>query len=83
MNFLNETMFFSLPRQVTTLLKSKEADPNVLMPLHGVTPFHLLIGNDSEAFAEEVTRLFLRHGGNPNVKYVQQPDLYYFLTLKY
>ncbi|OXU25275.1 hypothetical protein TSAR_016378 [Trichomalopsis sarcophagae] len=55
-------------RQVTTLLKNKDADPNVLMPLHGITPFHLVIGNDSEAFAEEVTKLFLRHGGNPNVK---------------
>lgn len=58
-------------RQVTTLLKNKDADPNVLMPLHGITPFHLVIGNDSEAFAEEVTKLFLRHGGNPNVKYVR------------
>ncbi|KAJ8686265.1 hypothetical protein QAD02_022059 [Eretmocerus hayati] len=57
-------------KQVKTLLRSKEADPNVLMPLHGVTPFHLVIGNDSEAFAEEVTKLFLRHGGNPNVKSV-------------
>ncbi|XP_076652345.1 uncharacterized protein LOC143358786 [Halictus rubicundus] len=54
--------------QVTTLLLNKEADPNTLIPMYGVTPFHLVIGNDSEAFAEEVTKLFLRHGGNPNVK---------------
>ncbi|KAG5346853.1 ANKL1 protein, partial [Acromyrmex charruanus] len=55
-------------RQVATLLLNKDADPNVLIPIHGVTPFHLVIGNDSEEFAEEVTKLFLRHGGNPNVR---------------
>ncbi|XP_029155929.1 uncharacterized protein LOC114928762 isoform X2 [Nylanderia fulva] len=55
-------------RQVATLLLNKDADPNVLIPMHGVTPFHLVIGNDSEEFAEEVTKLFLRHGGNPNVR---------------
>lgn len=53
---------------MATLLLKKNADPNVLLPVHGVTPFHLVIGNDSEAFAEEVTKLFLRHGGDPNVK---------------
>ncbi|XP_034938489.1 uncharacterized protein [Chelonus insularis] len=57
-------------RQVTTLLKSKEADPNVLIPSYGISPFHLVIGNQSERFAEEVTKLFLRYGGNPNVKAV-------------
>ncbi|KZC09345.1 PREDICTED: uncharacterized protein LOC107187523 [Dufourea novaeangliae] len=57
-------------KQVTTLLLNKEADPNTLIPTYGVTPFHLVIGNDSEAFAEEVTKLFLRHGGNPNVRSV-------------
>ncbi|XP_046753354.1 uncharacterized protein LOC124416390 [Diprion similis] len=56
--------------QVTTLLLNKEADPNVLIPSQGITPFHLVIGNDSETFAEEVTKLFLRHGGNPNIKSV-------------
>ncbi|EZA55879.1 Ankyrin repeat and LEM domain-containing protein [Ooceraea biroi] len=55
-------------RQVATLLLNKDADPNILIPTHGVTPFHLVIGNDSEEFAEEVTKLFLRHGGNPNVR---------------
>ncbi|XP_067210656.1 uncharacterized protein [Linepithema humile] len=55
-------------RQVATLLLNKDADPNFLIPTHGVTPFHLVIGNDSEEFAEEVTKLFLRHGGNPNVR---------------
>jgi hypothetical protein len=29
---------------------------------------HLAIGNESEDFAEKVTRLFLRYGGNPNVR---------------
>ncbi|XP_011310173.1 uncharacterized protein [Fopius arisanus] len=54
--------------QVTTLLEHKEADPNILLPMHGISPFHLVIGNESETFAEEVTRLFLRHGGDPNVR---------------
>ncbi|XP_048509746.1 uncharacterized protein LOC105692894 isoform X6 [Athalia rosae] len=54
--------------QITTLLLNKEANPNILIPSQGITPFHLVIGNDSETFAEEVTKLFLRHGGNPNVK---------------
>ncbi|XP_057328949.1 putative uncharacterized protein DDB_G0282133 [Microplitis mediator] len=54
--------------QVKALLKDKEADPNVLIPSYGISPFHLVIGNESEAFAEEVTKLFLRHGGDPNVK---------------
>nr|XP_012143342.1 PREDICTED: uncharacterized protein LOC100879967 isoform X1 [Megachile rotundata]XP_012143343.1 PREDICTED: uncharacterized protein LOC100879967 isoform X1 [Megachile rotundata]XP_012143344.1 PREDICTED: uncharacterized protein LOC100879967 isoform X1 [Megachile rotundata]XP_012143345.1 PREDICTED: uncharacterized protein LOC100879967 isoform X1 [Megachile rotundata] len=57
-------------KQVTTLLLNTEANPNTLIPMHGVTPFHLVIGNDSETFAEEVTKLFLRHGGNPNVRSV-------------
>ncbi|KOX68802.1 Ankyrin repeat and LEM domain-containing protein 1 [Melipona quadrifasciata] len=57
-------------KQVTTLLLNKDANPNTLIPIYGVTPFHLVIGNDSEAFAEEVTKLFLRHGGNPNVRSV-------------
>ncbi|XP_025161831.1 uncharacterized protein LOC105192406 [Harpegnathos saltator] len=55
-------------RQVATLLLNKDADPNILIPMHGVTPFHLVIGNDSIEFAEEVTKLFLRHGGDPNVR---------------
>ncbi|KAL0116108.1 hypothetical protein PUN28_011165 [Cardiocondyla obscurior] len=57
-------------RQVATLLLNKDADPNILIPIHGVTPFHLVIGNDSEEFAQEVTKLFLRHNGNPNVRSV-------------
>lgn len=55
---------------MATLLLSKDADPNVIIPTYGVTPFHLVIGNDSEEFAEEVIKLFLRHGGNPNVRYI-------------
>ncbi|XP_024942046.1 uncharacterized protein LOC107269415 isoform X2 [Cephus cinctus] len=57
-------------KQVATLLQVKEANPNVLIPSQGITPFHLVIGNDCETFAEEVTKLFLRHGGNPNIRSV-------------
>ncbi|XP_011497080.1 PREDICTED: ankyrin repeat and LEM domain-containing protein 1-like [Ceratosolen solmsi marchali] len=55
-------------KQVTILLKNKKANPNVFMPLNGITPFHLVIGNDSEVFAEDATKLFLQYGGDPNVK---------------
>lgn len=58
-------------KQVTTLLDSNEADPNTLVPIFGITPFHLAIGNPSESFAEEVTKLFLRHGGNPNIRSIE------------
>ncbi|KMQ84608.1 ankyrin repeat and lem domain-containing protein 1 [Lasius niger] len=50
-------------RQVATLLLNKDADSNVLIPMHGVTPFHLVIGNDSKEFAE-VTKVFLRRNAN-------------------
>jgi ankyrin repeat protein len=40
----------------------------VILPKRGISPFHLAIGNESEDFAGEVTRLFLQYGGNPNVR---------------
>jgi ankyrin repeat protein len=55
---------------VKTLLKHQNANPNFLMPYNGITPFHLVTGNGSETFTINVTKLFLEHGGNPNVKYV-------------
>ena len=55
-------------RQLTILLSNKEADPNILMPIHGVTPFHLVIGIESLQFAENATKLFLQHKADPNVK---------------
>ncbi|KMQ94438.1 ankyrin repeat and lem domain-containing protein 1 [Lasius niger] len=67
-NIKDVVLYLLCDWQVATLLLNKDADPNVLIPTHGVTPFHLVIGNDSEEFAEEVTKLFLRHGGDPNVR---------------
>ncbi|KAK0163673.1 hypothetical protein PV327_007329 [Microctonus hyperodae] len=54
--------------QITTLLKNNDADPNFLLPIYGVTPFHLAVGHESKEFSEKVVKLFLDHGGNPNVK---------------
>jgi len=51
-----------------TILQERDANPNVILPKKGVSPMHLAIGNESEDFAEKVTRLFLRYGGNPNVR---------------
>ncbi|XP_063932736.1 ankyrin repeat and LEM domain-containing protein 1-like isoform X2 [Zophobas morio] len=52
---------------VKTLL-SKGADPNLILPKRKISSFHLIIGNDSEKFALNVTTLILQHGGNPNVQ---------------
>ncbi|KAK0158114.1 hypothetical protein PV328_009159 [Microctonus aethiopoides] len=54
--------------QITTLLKNNNADPNFLLPIHGITPFHLAVGHKCKEFSEKVVKLFLYHGGNPNVK---------------
>ncbi|KAJ4435496.1 hypothetical protein ANN_18112 [Periplaneta americana] len=50
------------------ILDDAGANPNVIIPKYGISPFHLAIGNDCEEFAENATRLFLQHGGNPNVR---------------
>jgi len=50
------------------LLERDGASPNVILPNKGISPFHLVVGSDNEEFAEEATRLFLQHDGNPNVK---------------
>jgi hypothetical protein len=52
-----------------TILEKTNANPNVILPNRGISPFHLGVGNESEDFALEVTRLFLQYGGNPNVRY--------------
>jgi hypothetical protein len=51
-----------------TVLQNRDANPNVILPKYGISPFHLAVGNESEDFAEEVTRLFLQCGGSPNVR---------------
>ncbi|CAH1254153.1 ANKLE1 [Branchiostoma lanceolatum] len=50
--------------QAETLLK-KGADPNLLLPTQGVTPFHLAVGVDR---ALDFVKLILSYGGNPNVR---------------
>lgn len=50
------------------ILQERDANPNVILPKQGVSPLHLAIGYESEDFAENVTRLFLQYGGNPNVR---------------
>ncbi|PSN46708.1 hypothetical protein C0J52_14441 [Blattella germanica] len=51
-----------------TILQRTAANPNVILPQLGLSPLHIAVGNESEVFAEEVTRLFLQHGGNPNAR---------------
>ncbi|XP_028128209.1 uncharacterized protein LOC114324549 [Diabrotica virgifera virgifera] len=54
-------------RAVKFLLCEKEADPNIVLPTTGISPFHLAIGGEDVDFAVNVTRLVLQNGGNPNV----------------
>jgi ankyrin repeat protein len=51
------------------ILEKTDANPNVILPNQGISPFHLAVGNEAENFALEVIRLFLQYGGNPNVRY--------------
>ncbi|KAG5881389.1 hypothetical protein JTB14_012006 [Gonioctena quinquepunctata] len=53
---------------VKSLLSEKGADPNIVLPKKGISPFHLAIGCDSSDFTLKVTCLILQHGGNPNVR---------------
>lgn len=53
-----------------TLLVKKEANPNIVIPEYGVAPIHLAVGTEDINFGCEATKLFLRHGGDPNVRFV-------------
>lgn len=61
-------VYFLIFRASKQLLIEKKADPNLVLPKTTISPFHLVIGNDDENFAFEMTALILQHGGNPNVK---------------
>ncbi|KAF7987948.1 hypothetical protein HCN44_004764 [Aphidius gifuensis] len=47
--------------EVKTLFSINKANPNVIQ-LYGITPLHLIVGNSSESFADEVTKIFIQHG---------------------
>ncbi|KAF2882128.1 hypothetical protein ILUMI_24050 [Ignelater luminosus] len=53
-------------RGVIVLLE-KGADPNFVLSC-GISPFHLVIGDDSKEFALKTTKLILQYGGNPNIQ---------------
>ncbi|CAH0551473.1 unnamed protein product [Brassicogethes aeneus] len=53
---------------VKLLLEENGADPNLVLPIKGISPFHLAIGCDSNDVAIRLTSLILQHGGNPNVR---------------
>ncbi|XP_046661888.1 uncharacterized protein LOC124355029 isoform X2 [Homalodisca vitripennis] len=55
-------------RQIHTLLSEKGANPNVLLPEYGITPFHLVVANESTNFAVQATDICLQHGADPNVR---------------
>ncbi|KAL1502110.1 hypothetical protein ABEB36_007303 [Hypothenemus hampei] len=53
---------------VKSLLIEKGANPNLVLPLKGIAPFHLAIGYEPLEFALEVTNQILQNGGDPNVR---------------
>ena len=50
-------------------LLGRGADPNILVP-GGVSPFHIAVGIEDVDLSEEMTRLILEAGGDPNLRYV-------------
>ena len=44
----------------------------------GVTPFHISVGLDDPELSEEMTRMMLKHGANPDVRYVLKLFLYVY-----
>lgn len=50
------------------LVLEKSSDPNLILPLKGITAFHRIIGCDSLDFTLKAVCLVLQFGGDPNVK---------------
>lgn len=44
------------------------ANPNIVLPEYGVAPMHLASGLEDVQFGRDSTKLFLCHGGDPNVR---------------
>ncbi|XP_075227354.1 uncharacterized protein LOC142327878 [Lycorma delicatula] len=55
-------------KKLMTLLVNEGANPNVVLPEYGVAPMHLAAGLEDIKFGCDSTKLFLCHGGNPNVQ---------------
>lgn len=53
---------------MNSLLSQNKANPNILIPEEGMTPFHLAAGHENLAFGKIVTSLFLHNDGDPNVR---------------
>ena len=50
------------------MVLSNDADPDIIIPERGISPFHLIAGSENDDFALEVVKIFLQRGANPNVK---------------
>ena len=53
----------------TEELLRQGANPN-LVEFSGASAFHVAVGLDNLELSEDVTRLILQYGGDPNVRYV-------------
>jgi len=56
-----------LDRAITSLVQERNANPNVVIPDYSYTSLHLAVGHENEKFGQEVTKLLMMNGGNPNV----------------
>ncbi|RZF34916.1 hypothetical protein LSTR_LSTR011410 [Laodelphax striatellus] len=55
-------------RSLEELIVKKGADPNVIIPEKGIAPIHLVTGLDDLDFCSKALKLFLCHGGDPNLR---------------
>ncbi|XP_066249378.1 ankyrin repeat and LEM domain-containing protein 1-like [Euwallacea similis] len=67
-SLLYDSIEYKHIESVLSLLTEKGADPNLVLPKKGISPFHLVIGCDSYEFARDVINVILQNGGNPNVR---------------
>ncbi|XP_050296832.1 ankyrin repeat and LEM domain-containing protein 1-like [Anthonomus grandis grandis] len=67
-SLLYDSIEFRHFESVKSLLTEKGADPNLVLPKKGISPFHLVIGCEPHEFALKVTLLILQNRGNPNLR---------------
>lgn len=52
---------------IIVLLEKHNANPNIIIPKLGISPFHFAAGYEGLSFAENVIEIFLKKNANPNL----------------